>query len=108
MTMNEIKEAFLAMSDARKTHMLALLAFNLTICARGVELDRRTDQTMVKKLLALNELQHTVTGQLLHRAAGDPLRYPDDVFMDILLETAQRDYTEKDLLNSFERSCKVC
>jgi hypothetical protein len=104
MTTNEIKMMFLAMPPDRQIRVLTLLAHNLTVCARSAYLPEVGDATARRILRAFNELLHTVTGQLMHIVSGDLNRYPDDVFMDILLETAQSERCEGDLAQAFEWS----
>src|SRR5437773_2302527 len=100
MTGGEAKTAFLAMLPDRKARVLSLLAHNLTICARAAYLPEVGDDLARKRLHALNEVLHAVTGQLMHMVSGDANRYPDDVFMDILLEKAQMGHCEGDLLQA--------
>jgi hypothetical protein len=104
MTTNEAKTAFLSMSPNRKMRVLSLLAHNLTICARSAYLPEVNDDLARKKLCGLNELLHVVTSQLMHMVSEDTKRYPDDVFMDILIEKAQMGQCEGDLVRAFEWS----
>jgi len=104
MTNNDAKTAFLSMSPNRKARVLSLLAHNLTIRARSAYLPELNDDSARKKLCGLNELLHVVTGQLMHMVSEDAKRYPDDVFMDILIEKAQMGQCEVDLGQAFEWS----
>ncbi len=104
MTANEAKSEFVEMVSDRKMRMLALLAHNLTICARSAYLPEIGEVSARKRLHALNELLHVVTGQLMHMVAGDANRYPDNVFMDILREKAQIGHCEADLLQALQWS----
>lgn len=104
MTADEAKTALLSMSPNRKLRVLSLLAHNLTICARSAYLPEVNDDLARKKLRGLNELLHVVTGQLMHMVSEDAERYPDDVFMDILVEKAQVGQCEGDLVQAFEWS----
>jgi hypothetical protein len=89
MTPEVVKTAFLSMSPKRKMRVLSLLAHNLTIRARSAYLPEVNDEMARRKLHGLNELLHVVTGQLMHLVSEDAMRYPDDVFLDILVEKAQ-------------------
>jgi hypothetical protein len=104
MTVHEIKPLFLGMSADRKCRLLSLVAHNLTICARAASLPEVQDAPARQKLLGLNELLHLVTGQVMHMVGDDQKRYPDDVFMDILLETAELKRCEGELVQAFEWS----
>jgi hypothetical protein len=104
MTGDEMKAVFLAMPPHRQTHVLSLFAHNLTICGRSAYLPEIGDGPARTRLRAFNELLHTVTGQLMHMVLGDLNRYPDEVFIDILLETAQKEHCERDLVQAFEWS----
>lgn len=107
MTTHEIKPLFLGMSTGQKIRLLALLAHNLTVCARAVALPEVQDALARRKLLGLNELLHLITAQVMHLICDDEDRYPDDVFMTILLETAAMQRCERDLVQAFEWSHAV-
>ena len=62
------------------------------------------DAAARRKLLAVNELLHLVSGQLSHLVGGDDERYPGDVFADILLEAAEIGRCEWELVQAFEWS----
>jgi hypothetical protein len=104
MTSDEAKAAFLSMSPNRKVRVLSLLAHNLTICARSANLPEVNDDLARRKFRGLNEVLHVVTGQLMHMVLEDAKRYPDDVFMDILVEKAQMGQCEGELVQAFEWS----
>ena len=101
MTIHEIKPLFLGMSAEQKPCLLALVAHNLTVCARASSLPEVQDAAARRKLLGLNELLHLITAQVMHLIRGDEDRYPDDVFLDILLETAEMKRCEEDLVHAF-------
>jgi hypothetical protein len=104
MIATDIKAVFLAMPSDRKGKVLSLFAHNLTVCARSANLPEVGDGPARRRFRAFNELLHTVTGQLMHMTLGDVNRYPDDVFIDILLEKAQAERCERDLVQAFEWS----
>ncbi len=104
MRIQEIKPLYLTMSADRKLQILSLVAHNLTICARTASFPEVPDPVARRKLLGLNELLHLATGQMMHMVCGDQKRYPDDVFMDILLETAELKQCEGELVQAFEWS----
>jgi hypothetical protein len=104
MTTHEIKPWFLGMSAEQKARLLALVAHNLTVCARAASLPEVPDPAARRKLLGLNELLHLTTAHVMHLVRGDEDRYPDDVFLDILLETAEMERCEGELVQAFEWS----
>ena len=84
--------------------ILAGLAHNLTVVARSFYSDSPQGQVVPSDvMIALNELQHQISGQLRHLADEDEKRYPDDVFVNILFERAANPKLEKDFLRYFER-----
>src|SRR4051812_3484461 len=104
MTTYEIKPQFLAMPADRRTRLLSMVAYNLTVCARAASLPEVQDSTARRKLLGLNELLHLIAAQVMHLVKGDQERYPDDKLMDILLETAEMKHCEGELAQAFEWS----
>src|SRR5437667_6805740 len=104
MMIHEIKPLFLGMSTDQKARLLSLVAHNLTVCARTASLPEVQDAPARQKLLGLNELLHLVTDQIMHMVWGDQNRYPDDVFMDILLETVEMKHCGGDFVQAFEWS----
>ena len=104
MTTHTIKSLFLGMPADGKARLLSLVAHNLTICARTASFPEIQDATARLKLLSLNELLHLITGQVMHMVNCDQNTYPDDVFMDILLETAAMKRCGGDLVQAFEWS----
>lgn len=107
MTTHEIKPLYLGMSTDQKARLLSLVAHNLTVCARAASLPEVHDAPARRKLLGINELLHTVTAQVVHMIGGSEDGYPDDVFMDILLETAEMQRCGRDLVQAFEWSNAV-
>ncbi len=107
MTQDEARSEFLAMVPNRKVRVLSLLAHNLTICARSAYLPEVSDDLARQRLRGLNELLHVVTSQVRHLVWEDTNRYPDDVFMDILVEKAQMGNCEGDFLQAFQWSCSA-
>jgi hypothetical protein len=105
--MHEIKSLFLGLSTDQKTRLLALVAHNLTVCARIATFPELRDALARRKFTGINELLHVVTAHVMHMVCGDQDRYPDDVFIDILIENAQTSHCEGDLLQSFQRSYSV-
>src|SRR5262245_53837648 len=104
MTATDIKAVFLAMPPDRKVKVLSLFAHNLTVCARSADLPEIGDGPARRRFQVFNELLHNVTGQLMHMVLGDLNLYPDEVFMDVLLEKAKAEWCERDLVQAFEWS----
>lgn len=104
----KIESAYSALSIDKKISLLSILALELTISARGTypAEGEAPDKPRFIKLLWLNEIQHTVAGQLASMIEGDENRYPDDVFIEIAFEKASNGVCESDLLTALMRSFK--
>src|ERR1700719_834542 len=102
MTPETIKAAFVSLSPIRQTHLLAQLALEWTVYARGAYPGQIDEREAGRKLRVFNEVEHTITGQLAHLVAGDAARYPDDVMIDILFEKAQQGGCVGELARAFE------
>lgn len=101
-TEGEIGTSFSNLAPTLKTYLLSSLAHQLTVSVRAAYADREPNLEVIKKMQVLNELQHTVTGQLAHLIANDSRRYSDAVFIKSLFETAQSGDCEKELLWGFD------
>ncbi len=104
MKTSEIKAKYLAMLPDRRVRVLSLVAYNLTICARSANAPEVDDRRARHRLQAFNELLHTVLSQLIHTILADGMGYPDDVFVNILMEKAQACRCERDLAQAFSWS----
>lgn len=100
-TESEIGADFSNLPLTLKTYVLSSLAHQLTVCVRAAYADREQDLEVIKKMQVLNELQHSVTGQLTHLMANDRRWYSDADFIKILFETAQSGSCEKELVWAF-------
>ena len=78
------------------------LAHELTILARDSELLSRIGESGVLKTLL--ELSHLITGQIGKLLRDDPSRYPNDILVEIALESAQRAGIEAEFRGSMARS----
>lgn len=90
MTRQEAIRVFSTMSAINQARFLARLAHDETIWTRHEyhALTGSHEQT-AHLLTAHNELQHRIVGQLVHLLEGDKMRYPDDVFVNILFDMAE-------------------
>jgi hypothetical protein len=106
MTANEARAAYLSLPADQRRFVVALLGHNLTIDARaaGAESGQIPDQLVIKRLLGLNELQHTVTAKLMNMASGTSQSFPDEAFLDVLFETAELRKCEGALVQAFQWS----
>ena len=101
MTINEIKSRFLALSTNQKERTLSLLAHQLTVYARDAYEEIEEGGKGAIKLCAFNEVQHNVTDQLAAMLRDDDKRYPDDVFIDIVVGKGQYGGCEDDVIQAF-------
>jgi hypothetical protein len=104
MTPENIKASFLDLPPTRQTQLLAQLALEWTVYARGAYPGQVDEREAARKLPVFNEVEHTITGQLAHLVVGDLARYPDDVLIDILFEKAQQGGCAGELARAFEWS----
>jgi hypothetical protein len=99
-TRSELRDAYCKSSSKAQLSLLSGLAHEMTIVGRSFYSDGPAPSD---GMIALNELQHQITGQLRHLVAEDGERYPDDVFVNILFELVAKTELEKDFPRSFER-----
>jgi hypothetical protein len=80
-------DAYSALAPNKQAIFLAELAFETTVWARGSYLLLTGDDHASAELLTrYNELQHKITAHLMHLLNGNALRYPDEVFVNILFD----------------------
>ena len=81
-------EQYTQRSEEQQLRILCRLSFYLTIGARTYySVDTQLDNAL-NAMEIFNELQHSITGQILQLLDGSNKRYPDDVFINILVETS--------------------
>src|SRR5579859_3476499 len=107
MTSEEARMTLSNLSPQRKLQVISLLAHNLTVAARGWYPGQTDDEKAARKLRVFNELLHTVSAKLMALASGDPQRFPDQGFLDVLFEKAQQEHCESDLLQAIAYSCSA-
>ena len=104
MTKDEIREVYRKSSPRVQLSILAGLAHELTVVARVFYSDSPQGQVVPSDvMIALNELQHQITGQQWHLANKDKERYPEDVFVSILFERSAHPKLENYFLGAFDR-----
>ncbi len=87
----DVVQEYSAVSDADKLRLLASLARNLTASARGVQFDYRSFASIAsQKLLAFNDLQEQISTMTVQLLEHDDNRYPDDVFVEVLFDLAEK------------------
>lgn len=104
----KVGSAYSALSLDKKINLLSTLALELTISARGAypAEEQEPDKDSFIRLVWLNEIQHTVAGQLIKMIDKDEERYPDNVFLEITFEKASNGSCETDLLTALKFSFK--
>jgi hypothetical protein len=79
-------EVFTSSSREDKMDVLARLAHELTVLARDTY-DLESDGVVTpSRLRIINEVQHRIMGFLIALMTKNPNRYPDDIFMQIILD----------------------
>ena len=84
MNIDEIIQRFSGLSNEQKALVLARLAHDLTIQARGTYpgmTDEADDETSARTARAINELLHRVTAAIVERLLGETEGFPDDVLV---------------------------
>jgi hypothetical protein len=88
MTKSQLLQAYTVLDSTAKARFLAVLSNQLTVFMRE-QYDESLDCAVrTKRLMGANELQHHISSELRHHLDGDLDRYPDEVFLNILLEKA--------------------
>jgi hypothetical protein len=90
------------LSQGQRQYAISSLAHQITVSARAAYASEQQGQELAKKLRALNELQHSVTGQLAHLLAGDGRWYSDEDFVGIIFDNARIGGIEPELNWSLE------
>jgi hypothetical protein len=102
MTSEDIKAQYAKAAPNEQLVILAGLAHEVTIIGRAYYTNGPDGQDAPgPTMIALNELQHQISGQMSHLARNNALRYPDDVFVNILFERAQYGHLEEEFLRGF-------
>lgn len=103
MTPDEAVAAYSALSARDQLRVLANYAHDLTVIARGTYIPQTEDIADPRRLRLLNEVQHRVTGHMLHLISGNTNRYPDDVIVRIIIPK-----DDAELLKGFETAVRRC
>jgi FPC/CPF motif-containing protein YcgG len=86
MTIQEVLDTYVPLNDQAKVVFLTRVSHALTISMRGVYDSTEDPHQLIERFKGSNELQHQLSSQLRHLHQEDPRRYPDDVFINILVE----------------------
>lgn len=86
MTIEDVRDFYLALPDSDKEIFLAFVSHDLTIHGRGFRLDLSPTE-QIRAFEGLNELQHQISGHISGLGLGTE-RYPDETLWQILIETA--------------------
>jgi hypothetical protein len=85
-TVQSLRVIYSLQSPPQQIHTLCLLSFYLTLNGRSFYLPGTSIEQASKALRTINEIQHSISSQLLPLLADDQKRYPDDVFINIVIE----------------------
>lgn len=91
---------------SRKELFLSRLLGELTLRARGAY-EEGTDSADGARLRTFNELSHRVAGQLISHLTHSRDRYPDRVFLQILIDIARHGRCSDDLRLAFEHASRA-
>lgn len=106
--MIEFASDYLNLNGHEKIVFLSRLAHNLTNTARAVySEDADSTKSTLIKLYSINELIHSITGHLRDLILETDKRYPDETFMNILIEKAEVDESKEYLKWAWSASRKI-
>lgn len=88
MNRREMIKAYNALTDPGRISFLAHLSWELTVLARGTYAVGSEKVNEPVRLRTFNECQHQVTQHLRHLLNDERARYPEDVFVEIVCESA--------------------
>src|SRR5687768_42812 len=97
-----LKDTYAGLSDEQKMLLLPLLSHQLTISARGSYPGQVPPEITNRHLVTYNEIQHQVSSMVDSLMNDSTKRYPDDVFMNIIIEKAKSGGCEQGLQWAFE------
>ena len=103
MTVDNVRTAYVNLCFDSKSIVTARLGHNLTIAGRACYPGQDAD-VLGSRLMAFNELLHTVTAKLMYLVDGNFDAFPDDEFLDVLFEKAQHNNCVLDLVDAFRWS----
>ena len=73
-------------SPEQQIRVLCILSFYLTLTGRTLYLFDTSVEHRALGLKIINEIQHSIASQVLPLLEDSPKRYPDDVFINIVVE----------------------
>ena len=100
MSVEEIRDFYLALRDPDKQIFLALVSSHLTIHGRYFG-HYVSGEEQTRAFRGLNELQHQVSGHIVALGLGRGT-FPDDIFWEILAEEAEKSGLGAHLKGSLE------
>ncbi len=107
--MTTIQESTVAhLTSEHRRSFLALLAYNLTMAARGVYVEAgNAPGEAAVGLRCHNELLMVIAKQLLRYSSGEPDKgYPDRAFVEVLAQKAKASGCEAGLRRALERALR--
>jgi hypothetical protein len=83
---DNVIEAFANLQASDQIRFLVRLSWELTLVGRNFYVVGTDELTEPRALRTLNELQHQISQHVLKLLEEDEERYPDDVFVNIILD----------------------
>lgn len=102
MNANQTREIFCKYSPQEQINFLIRLAHALTILARDTYEVGGKGLTNPFRLRLINEVQHRVMSFLMSLMKNDEKRYPEDVFLRIILEHPEDLELQQQLQETFD------
>jgi hypothetical protein len=94
------KTWFVGLDEAERVTALGLIAFYLTLTGREFSLETE-DRVIAAKWAALNELQHTLTSEIVASIKNQP-HYPAEVLWKVLSDKAAAGSLDTALARAFK------
>jgi hypothetical protein len=85
-TVQSLRVSYGQQSVKQQIYALCLLSSYLTLEGRSLYPPSISIEQAYKVLKTINEIQHSIVNQLIPLLTDNPRRYPDDVFINIIIE----------------------
>jgi hypothetical protein len=107
MSQDQLSDIFHRLSEHDKISLLARWLVELGTCARDTYVPGSDAVVDAPRLRIFNELQHRIAAQLDHLINGEDNRYPDDVFLQMVLAGADEVQCRRRLEGAIEHLVPV-
>lgn len=104
-TWEEVKIGFRRLPETKRAIALTLVAFHVTVLARSVYPNQTSKlEETADKLSSLNEIEHTLLGQVASLLRDVVNRYPDDGLIDIISDKSRISGFDSEVRETFKKA----